>query len=204
MVFIYVFDILDISDPSNIQFMGRYFYDNLWLLNGELVVQGSYVYLPTSWGIDIVDVSDPTNPELVWTVTSLCESFNVAVDQNYIYLANQHGGLSILSAEGLAVEEDTDSVTASTTWLGQNYPNLFNSRTTINYNVAIQGPASLRIYNVTGQLVKALADRPHLPGKYSVVWDGTDGNGKIVANGTYFYQLKTSSISVTKQMVLLR
>jgi flagellar hook assembly protein FlgD len=41
-------------------------------------------------------------------------------------------------------------------------------------------------------------------GTYTVEWDGKDSQGKKVAGGTYFYQLKSGSNSkTTKKMLLL-
>ncbi|MCK4584945.1 hypothetical protein KAU13_05975 [candidate division WOR-3 bacterium] len=63
----------------------------------------------------------------------------------------------------------------------------------------------LKIYNVTGELLKSFL----LPTTYSLLptvvsWDGTDDKGNIVPNGTYFYQLNVGNKSITKSMTLIR
>lgn len=39
---------------------------------------------------------------------------------------------------------------------------------------------------------------------HQVVWNGKDEGGKACGSGVYFYRLRTSEISVTKKMLLLK
>jgi flagellar hook assembly protein FlgD len=48
----------------------------------------------------------------------------------------------------------------------------------------------LVIYNVLGQKVKTLFDGIAQTGPHSVIWNGTDENGVLVAAGMYFYKLE--------------
>ncbi|HVP35990.1 MAG TPA: FlgD immunoglobulin-like domain containing protein [Terriglobales bacterium] len=95
--------------------------------------------------------------------------------------------------------------------LSQNFPNPFNPSTTIPYRagsreVKAGSPihTTLKIYNILGQLVRTLVDEVKIPGSYEVTWNGKDNSGKEIASGTYFYQLKTGSVTATKKMILLR
>jgi hypothetical protein len=90
--------------------------------------------------------------------------------------------------------------------LAQNYPNPFNPSTTINYDIP-DGPAvqvALRIYNVRGQLLRVLVDEAKDAGSYSVQWDGTDGHGRRLASGVYFYRLVAGKFIKTRKMVILK
>ena len=92
-------------------------------------------------------------------------------------------------------------------YLGQNHPNPFNPVTSIQYLVhGRQKPvhATLKIYNIRGQLVRTLMEEEKLPGAYSVTWDGRDEKGNEVSSGVYFYQLKAREQTETKKMVLLK
>jgi flagellar hook assembly protein FlgD len=53
-------------------------------------------------------------------------------------------------------------------------------------------------------LVKTLVEEEKSPGDYQVIWDGTNDEGKEVASGIYFYQLKANAQILTKKMLLLR
>jgi hypothetical protein len=69
---------------------------------------------------------------------------------------------------------------------------------------------TLRIYSITGQLVRTLMNsNPLLPGEYSIVWDGRDENKKEVSSGIYFYKLQVESngkevYNTVRKMVVVR
>jgi chitodextrinase len=90
--------------------------------------------------------------------------------------------------------------------LAQNYPNPFATTTTISFHLGLEasGAVSLRVYDVTGALVTTLVDEPLPPGRHHVVWDGSDGRGKRVATGLYFYQLRCRDFASTKKLLLIR
>jgi hypothetical protein len=94
--------------------------------------------------------------------------------------------------------------------LDQNYPNPFNPSTTIRFTIpsAQSGSASisatLRVFNILGEVVKTLVDEPLAPGTYEKVWDGRDGQGNSVASGIYFYKLKAGNFTDTKKMVMMK
>jgi hypothetical protein len=90
--------------------------------------------------------------------------------------------------------------------LSQNYPNPFNPTTVIPYSIAKDGHVSLKIYNVSGQLIRTLVNELQHPigGGRTAVWDGKDDTGTSVASGIYFYRLVTINFSKTKKLVLLK
>ena len=89
--------------------------------------------------------------------------------------------------------------------LGQNVPNPFNPSTTIGYDVpAGGGSVSLRVYDVSGRLVRILVDGHETEGVKSVTWDGMGDRGQRVASGIYFYRMRAPGFAETKKMVLLR
>jgi flagellar hook assembly protein FlgD len=63
---------------------------------------------------------------------------------------------------------------------------------------------SLRIYDVTGRLIRTLVDGPQTPGDKKVVWDARDDRGHEVASGVYFYRLRAPGFEKTRKMVLVR
>jgi len=104
--------------------------------------------------------------------------------------------------------ETKDDITGSNTTpayvLGQNYPNPFNPLTTIKFGIKKRCHVTLKVYDVSGRLVKVLIDDFCEAGTYSRTWDGTNELGKKVASGVYFYRMETEEYSNTKKMVLLR
>ncbi|MFH1844906.1 MAG: T9SS type A sorting domain-containing protein [bacterium] len=90
------------------------------------------------------------------------------------------------------------------TELLQNFPNPFNPATRIAFSLASKGPVVLRIFDIKGQLVHTLVDDILDGGNHHVEWHGDGVAGEAVANGLYFYQLRTGSKTLTRKMVLLR
>ncbi len=85
------------------------------------------------------------------------------------------------------------------TSLGRNYPNPFNATTAIPFDLAVSGDVSLKIYNVTGQLVETLADGYLQAGEHGVTWDAS-----TYSSGIYFYKLTTGDFTQTRKMNLIK
>jgi hypothetical protein len=89
--------------------------------------------------------------------------------------------------------------------LAQSYPNPFNAQTVISYSLDKDAAVSLLVYSITGQRVNALAKaEPQPAGEHRYVWDGTDGNGKPVGTGIYFYELHVDDYKESKAMILMK
>ncbi|MCK4413753.1 MAG: T9SS type A sorting domain-containing protein [Candidatus Eisenbacteria sp.] len=98
-------------------------------------------------------------------------------------------------------EEDPHSGYA----LAQNSPNPFGPGTTIRFDLLHDTAADLRIFDMSGRLVRVLLRKDDAPaGHHEVIWDGTDALGREVAAGVYFYRLEAGTFNTTKRMILLR
>jgi hypothetical protein len=88
----------------------------------------------------------------------------------------------------------------------QNAPNPFNPTTTIRYAIpsGVEGGMRLRIFDVTGQLVRTLVEDPATAGQHEVVWDGRDQAGRSVASGVYLYRMETGEFAAVRRMLLVR
>jgi hypothetical protein len=103
-----------------------------------------------------------------------------------------------------SVSEEHDIAVPDRYHLSQNYPNPFNPITTITFRLPKEEKMSLKIYDVTGRLIKTLIHGKTDAGNYRVMWHGTDEDGKSVSSGVYFYKLETEDYSSVKRCVLLR
>ena len=104
---------------------------------------------------------------------------------------------------GTASVSDQDAV-PNEMELSQNYPNPFNPSTRIEYTLASEGYITLNIYDITGRLISTLIDDYVDSGYHSVMWNGMDDNGKIVAAGIYFYSLQSETSNMTRKMVYMK
>jgi hypothetical protein len=80
-----------------------------------------------------------------------------------------------------------------------NYPNPFNPKTTIKYDIARSGLVKINVYDILGRLVTTLVNENKTPGNYSVIFDGSN-----LASGIYIYKLETEGFTDVKKMVLIK
>lgn len=102
------------------------------------------------------------------------------------------------------VANDDPAAPVAMNILNQNHPNPFGTITTIDYAVKAPATVKIEVFNQKGQLVNTLVQETKAAGNYSISWNGTDRQGKPVANGIYFYKLSNGKFSSTKKMILLR
>lgn len=88
--------------------------------------------------------------------------------------------------------------------LKQNRPNPFVRATTITYQLPAAGAVSLRVYNITGQLVRSLVSEVQNPGEHSVNWDGRDAGGRTVSAGVYHYRLVSGGQTQTRSLLYIK
>ena len=87
-------------------------------------------------------------------------------------------------------------------FLGQNRPNPFRGNTAIDFALTRPGPVDLRIFDVTGRVMKTLVDRELGAGKHGIEWRGESDGGARVPPGVYFYRLVTPGFTQTRKMLL--
>jgi len=88
-----------------------------------------------------------------------------------------------------------------------NFPNPFNARTTIYYDLPAsraQWNVHLVVYNVRGECVRTLIERSQPPGRYWVSWDGSDSQGKPLSTGIYILKLYSNGFEQEKKAVLIK
>jgi flagellar hook assembly protein FlgD len=112
-----------------------------------------------------------------------------------------HPAITVMADGNIINHKDIPKVFA----LHTNYPNPFNPETTIEFDLPKDASLQLKIYDVTGKLVRTYADGERWDaGYHSVVWDGKDERGKSLSSGMYFYRMITDEFNQTKQMLLLK
>jgi hypothetical protein len=88
--------------------------------------------------------------------------------------------------------------------LYHNYPNPFNSTTTISYDLLKNAGVIIKAYNLLGHEVKTLVNENQVAGYHSVTWNGTDYLGNIVSSGAYIYRLRVDDKIKTKKMLYIK
>jgi len=67
---------------------------------------------------------------------------------------------------------------------------LVRGMATVRFSLAKADRVEIKVYDVTGRLVKSLADKTFGEGPQTVTWDGTNDQGRTVSRGVYFTQVK--------------
>jgi len=81
----------------------------------------------------------------------------------------------------------------------QNFPNPFNSTTSIHFALKKAGMVKIEIYNNLGQKVSTLLNSKKNAGYHQVFF-----HGKNFPSGVYFYEIKTNDFRQVKKMLLLK
>jgi uncharacterized protein (TIGR02145 family) len=83
--------------------------------------------------------------------------------------------------------------------LSNAYPNPWNPTTTIRYQVPVNIMVTIKVFDVLGKEVSTLVNQVKQAGIYEVTL-----NGKGLASGIYYYQMKAGNFIDTKKITLLK
>jgi hypothetical protein len=114
-----------------------------------------------------------------------------------------------LGANLIVDEKEEIGAIPGETRLLQNLPNPFNPDTWIPYKLASDASVTISIYNLKGQLIRALHLENQKAGNYltkdrAAYWDGKNSLGDKVASGIYFYTLQAGNFRATRKMVIVK
>ena len=87
------------------------------------------------------------------------------------------------------------------------YPNPFSRRqhelVRIKFEVDDPGNVTINLYDFGMNHIRTLEDNQFGAGTYEAVWDGTDGQGRLVANGVVFYRIELPSNTANGKILVL-
>ncbi len=63
---------------------------------------------------------------------------------------------------------------------------------------------ALKIFDVSGMLIRTLVDEGKRPGEYSIQWDGKNEKGDKVKSGIYFCYIDVGGLSKTRKIIMLK
>ncbi len=136
------------------------------------------------------------NQEVNFYFTFTDENGNMHRDPQGRNYSMRYGDLKI--SLNIALSAPADYV------LSNNYPNPFNSSTTISFISEGTFPAELVIYDALGRKVKTLFNGTAFTGTNRLSWDGRTSRGLQAASGIYFYSLNLNGKVYSKKMLFLK
>ncbi|MGD8718827.1 MAG: T9SS type A sorting domain-containing protein, partial [Candidatus Zixiibacteriota bacterium] len=85
--------------------------------------------------------------------------------------------------------------------LYQNRPNPARGVTTITFDVAEAGNASVEVFDLAGRRVRTLYDGPADAGAHEISWNLADDAGRPVPPGVYLYRLESAGETTCRRLV---
>lgn len=80
-----------------------------------------------------------------------------------------------------------------------NYPNPFAQETQFAFEVNREAEITIKVYTLSGQLIKEIRPNETFLGYAYVDWDGRDDFGQEIANGAYLYELTADPLEEGKK-----
>jgi hypothetical protein len=88
------------------------------------------------------------------------------------------------------------------------YPNPFQKKTVIRYTIQgagyRDGVASIKIYDISGRLVKSFSITTDCCALGTIVWDGKDNSGCKLSPGVYFVRFEGDEYQRSEKVILLK
>jgi len=145
------------------------------------------------------------SPELVWIEDPEPGLWQFRVYDVGTVIFHEHYALKIAFEEDDLVRGETTLDLARPRLQGAS-PNPFPPSapaTKVSFNIPKTGAVKLRVYDVTGRLVRTLVDAPLDRGAHEIRWDGRSDLGRPTTSGVYFLRLETEQGSSSRKLVRL-
>jgi hypothetical protein len=134
------------------------------------------------------------------------ESFDGIVDEIgiYRYALSQSEILRLMNDPSFDDRKDTTGAQILAVRLHQNFPNPFNSNTSIRCDLPEKASVDLVLFNMRGEIAATLLNGVQESGMCSVTWDGRDREGRELPNGIYLCRMNAGKFSKTIKLLLIR
>jgi len=97
-----------------------------------------------------------------------------------------------------------ETLNANSFQLNQNFPNPFNPKTTINYQIASSSFVNLKVFDILGTEVATLVNERKEAGHYEIDFNIEAVSTVPFHSGAYFYQIRAGNFIETKKMIFLK
>ena len=121
---------------------------------------------------------------------------NDGVDEFYYLYGDS---VYIYNLEPQTSVEDNDIKSPEPISLLTNYPNPFNSQTSIRFNLKIDSRVKIEIYDILGRRINTIVDSYLHAGYYNIDWRPPD-----LASGIYYCRILSEGGQLTNKMMLLK
>jgi len=172
-----------------------------YYIEGQLVSQTDYLRSIHAESTVVIPASDTFAfgvpfPQLV-KVTVNEETVYVEVGMN-----DNAGYRRYVSTQGEGGQSGGGSGLPKTLALNQPFPNPARAALKVSYALPRQTKVSVKLYDISGKLVRTLAMGEQAPGYYDATWDRKDAEGRSVSRGVYFCTLAAENRRFCRKVIL--
>ena len=105
---------------------------------------------------------------------------------------------------GDLTSEELEQVLPKETSLLAAYPNPFNGRITIPFQLADYIESEIIIYDILGKEIQRFSMNHFTPGKYNISWNAKNKLGQEVSTGVYFVKLHSTDSKSVEKIIYLK
>lgn len=202
------------AEPTNIS--GWFYQDTIfinWNYNTEADFNNYFIYKDT-----VADFEPSVFNLIAEPDTSCYVDIDVDNEHNYYYRIT-----SIDNQDNISDYSEELEIMTTGIWYNQgpvlpqitsiktNYPNPFNSSTTVIYSVANLGPMpaeiKITIYDIRGRRIRTLVNERKEEGEHIIIWNGRNDNGANCSSGVYFARISQWGLDIAgkpRKLVLVK
>lgn len=164
--------------------------DNNQPLSGAVVMAGSFSAFSGATG-----EYNLTLPPGAYDVTCILDGYLAQTSSGVVVTSSQ---TTTVNFSMLPVSNEDEYLPEGNLMLSSAYPNPFSGQTTLNMSSKIPGLLTARVFNLKGQHVRDLQP----VSASTIIWDGTDNNGRFCPNGVYFIRVNSGNTHATRRVIL--
>ncbi len=174
---------------------GKADYPNMGAIDDYLYQAADSTYWPD--GI----IYDPENDGQIVASLGVHEHWNNATDRQYSRNLGEGEGIEFIFVDqkATAIKPAKTRNRARTFELLKNYPNPFNPKTVLSYQLSVYSSVDLSIYNILGQKVATLVNKTQTPGYYSLEW-----NAQNFPSGVYICRMTAGGFTDSIKLMLAK
>jgi hypothetical protein len=197
------------GDPLTAFYAGNYIYciaaDYNAKKDGDVGLQvGCKEKATVEGGLRVINVAKPDSIYYACGFNTFSDPRDAIAESGYVYIADQDSGLLILK-HIYVTGVDGKPVPGTDELLPVIFPNPTSNIVNIEYTVKEKGePVEIRIYNISGQLVRTLDRGVKGKGKHTAQWDLRDNIGGKVPNGSFIFKLTVSDKTLVKKLIVIK
>ena len=170
---------------------------------GRIWIEGDFAWIGVFESGQFYRTPSGSNPDVF--DRPIAQAKKLYYDGEVLWIASRRLARWRLPGQATSVEDEPGSTGASgQSRLLDSYPNPFNARTVIGFELDRRQPVSLRVHNLTGQRVATLTERVYPKGTFAVSWDGRDDRGREVASGVYLARLRLDERALSHLLTLVK